>query len=118
MTGKTDVVEEEVVVTQTRPKAQPRKKQPKKQPRYNVILWDDDDHSYEYVVAMMGKLFGHPTEKGMQIAVEVDTTGRAICLTTTMEHAELKRDQIHAHGKDPLIKRCSGSMSASIEPVE
>jgi len=52
----------------------------------------------------------------MQIAVEVDTAGRAVCLTTTKEHAELKRDQIHAYGRDALIGRCQGSMWATIEP--
>lgn len=92
-------------------------KKPKRQPRYNVILWDDQEHSVEYVVAMMQKLFGHPVEKGMQIAMEVDGQGRAIVLTTTKEHAELKRDQIHAFGKDQLIATCQGSMSASIEPM-
>lgn len=102
-------------VVQTKTKSH-RKKKPKRQPRYHVILWDDDDHSYDYVIRMMAELFGHPVEKGMQIALEVDTSGRAICLTTTMEHAELKRDQIHAYGKDDLIARCKGSMSASIEP--
>jgi ATP-dependent Clp protease adaptor protein ClpS len=90
---------------------------PKRQPRYNVVLWDDNDHSYEYVIAMMRALFGHPTEKAFHIAEIVDSRGRAICLTTTLEHAELKRDQIHAYGKDQLIARCAGSMSASIEPV-
>ena len=30
-----------------------KKHKNKKQPRYNVVLWDDDDHSYEYVVLMM-----------------------------------------------------------------
>ena len=88
----------------------------KRQPRYHVMLWDDDDHSYDYVIRMMQKLFGHPVERGMQIAVEVDTAGRAVCLTTTREHAELKRDQIHAFGRDGLIERCQGSMTASIEP--
>ncbi len=53
--------------------------------------------------------------KGYEVAKEVDTVGRAVCLTTTLEHAELKRDQIHAYGKDTLIARCQGSMSASIE---
>jgi ATP-dependent Clp protease adaptor protein ClpS len=54
----------------------------------------------------------------MQMAVEVDSTGRVIVLTTTKEHAELKRDQIHAFGPDPLSSReCVGSMSAIIEPV-
>ncbi len=90
---------------------------PKKQPRYHVILWDDNDHTYDYVIRMMRQLFGHPTPKGLQIASQVDQRGRAICLTTTMEHAELKRDQIHAYGKDIMIDRCQGSMSASIEPV-
>jgi ATP-dependent Clp protease adaptor protein ClpS len=89
----------------------------KRQPPYNVILLNDDDHSYEYVITMLQKLFGYPAEKGFLMAQEVDTTGRVIVLTTTLEHAELKRDQIHAFGPDPLIPRCKGSMSATIEPA-
>jgi ATP-dependent Clp protease adaptor protein ClpS len=95
-----------------------KKKKPKRQPRYNVILWNDDDHSYEYVIAMLKELFGHPEEKGYLLACEVDKSGRCVVLTTTKEHAELKRDQIHAYGKDALISQCKGSMKASIEPVE
>ena len=102
------------VATTTVVKPKDEKKR-KRQPRYHVILWDDDDHSYDYVIMMMRKLFGHTLEKGLEIAVEVDSSGRAICLTTTREHAELKRDQIHAYGKDDAIARCKGSMSASIE---
>lgn len=94
-----------------------RRKKPKRQPRYNVILWDDSDHTHQYVIGMVQQLFGHPVETGFQIAEEVHTRGRAIVLTTTMEHAELKRDQIHAFGKDPHNPECQGSMSASIEPV-
>lgn len=89
----------------------------KRQPRYQVVLWDDNDHTYQYVVRMMRELFRFDTAQAMDIAVRVDTTGRASCLTTTREHAELKRDQIHAYGKDELIAGCAGSMTASIEPV-
>jgi len=100
------------------PKRKPSQKQEtKKQPRYSVILWDDADHSYDYVILMMKSLFRHPIETGFQIAKEVDASGKAICLTTTLEHAELKRDQVHAFGKDELIARCKGSMSCTIEPV-
>ncbi|MEI7781414.1 MAG: ATP-dependent Clp protease adaptor ClpS [Planctomycetota bacterium] len=88
---------------------------PQRQPRHHVILWNDDDHTYAYVVAMLRRLFGHPAEKGFQLAREVDLQGRAVVLTTTKEHAELKRDQIHAFGADRLIARSKGSMSASIE---
>jgi ATP-dependent Clp protease adaptor protein ClpS len=98
-------------------KEQERKK-PKKQPPYHVVLWNDEEHTYEYVVAMLMQLFGHTKEKGYLMAVEVDMRGRAIVLTTTREHAELKRDQIHAFGKDDYIENCKGSMSATIEPAE
>ncbi len=67
---------------------------------------------------MMREVFGHPFEKGFDIAKTVDSMGRAVCLTTTREHAELKRDQIHAYGRDALMPRSKGSMSATIEPVE
>ena len=107
--------------TIVRPKRESRPSQeehPKRQPRYNVILWNDEDHSYAYVVAMLMQLFGHPQEKGYQLASDVDTLGRAVVLTTTREHAELKRDQIHAFGRDMFIDDCAGSMSSSIEPIE
>jgi len=89
---------------------------PKRQPAYHVILKDDDDHTYEYVIGMLGKLFGCTDEKAYQLATEVDETGRVIVDTTTLERAELKRDQIHAFGRDWRLPRCAGSMSADIEP--
>ena len=89
---------------------------PKRQPRYHVLLWNDDDHTFQYVIAMLKQLFGHPPETGFKLAKEVDAKGRVVVLTTTKEHAELKRDQIHAFGADKLIARSKGSMSASIEP--
>jgi ATP-dependent Clp protease adaptor protein ClpS len=90
----------------------------RRQPPYHVILLNDDDHTYEYVIVMLKDLFGYPLEKGYQLAKEVDTRGRAIVCTTTLERAELKRDQIHAYGPDPRIPRCKGSMQAIIEPAE
>lgn len=90
----------------------------KRQPRYHVILWDSDEHSYEYVMRMMRELFGHKPEQCFKIAQTVDEQGRAVVLTTTKEHAELKRDQIHAYGKDEIIAGCKGAMWATIEPEE
>jgi ATP-dependent Clp protease adaptor protein ClpS len=113
----TDQAAVEALPEIVRPERERAGSRPKRQPRYSVILWNDEDHSYEYVIAMLAELFGHPPEKGFQLAAEVDTAGRAAVLTTTKEHAELKRDQIHAYGKDILIAECKGSMSASIEPA-
>ncbi len=105
------------VIEPAQKRAEKEETKRKRQPRYHVILWDDDDHTYEYVVLMMRQIFHHAYTRGYRIAQSVDLAGRAVCMTTTKELAELKRDQIHAFGKDLLIGRCAGSMSASIEPV-
>ena len=94
-----------------------QKDKTKKQPPYHVILLNDDDHSFEYVIGMLQKIFGHPPERGYKMALEVHTRGRVVVDTTSKERAELKRDQIHAFGADPWITRCQGSMSAIIEPA-
>lgn len=91
---------------------------PRLLPLYHVILLNDDDHTYEYVIDMLAELFAYPAERGYKLAKEVDTQGRAIVLTTHKEHAELKRDQIHAYGSDVRVMRSKGSMRAVIEPAE
>jgi ATP-dependent Clp protease adaptor protein ClpS len=91
------------------------KRKKREVPRYHVILWDSDQHTYEYVERMLRELFGHSPEECHKMAETVDTQGKVIVLTTTKEHGELKRDQILAYGKDPLMRGCKGSMHATIE---
>ncbi|HOA53900.1 MAG TPA: ATP-dependent Clp protease adaptor ClpS [Thermogutta sp.] len=113
-----DAMGQDVGEIQVRPRRKRRERTDTRHiPRYHVILWNDDDHTYEYVIKMLMQLFGHPFEKAYQMAKEVDLSGRCIVLTTTKEHAELKRDQIHAFGRDPLVAECRGSMTATIEPA-
>ena len=90
----------------------------RRQPPYHVILMNDDDHSYHYVIEMLQELFGHPVEKGYQLARVIDTKGKAIVCTTSLERAELKQEQIHAYGPDPMIAKSAGSMTAVLEPAE
>ena len=85
------------------------------EPNYHVVLLDDDDHTYEYVIEMLGKVFGFGREKAYRMACEVDASGRVIVATLPLERAEFKRDQIHAYGADWRIPRCKGSMSATLE---
>lgn len=91
---------------------------PRLAPRWHVVLINDDDHTYEYVIEMLGKLFHYDLFKAFAMAREVDTTGRVIVETTVLERAEFKRDQIHAYGADWRIDRCKGSMRAVLEPAE
>ena len=107
----------EGIATLVPSKQRQAERQRRRQPRYNVLLWDSDDHTFEYVEKMLRELFGHEKEQCHKIAEAVDEQGRAIVLTTTKEHAELKRDQIHAYGKDHL-EASKGSMWSTIEATE
>jgi ATP-dependent Clp protease adaptor protein ClpS len=97
------------------PKRRPKSK---KLPPYNVILLDDNDHTVDYVVEMLAKLFGYAESKGQEMAQAVDSQGRVIVLTTHKELAELKRDQIVGYGADWRLEKSKGAMSAVIEPAE
>ena len=100
------------------PKYRTSEPETRRQPRYHVVLWDDEEHTYTYVIDMLKHLFAIPKENGFKVAEQVDHHGRASCLTTTLEHAELKRDQIRAFGNDPRNPQSRGSMAASIEVAD
>jgi ATP-dependent Clp protease adaptor protein ClpS len=85
---------------------------------YNVVLLDDDEHTYDYVVEMLQKLFFMSAEQAYNHAVEVDKTKRTIVLTAELEPAEYAQRQIHSYGADWRMPKSKGSMSAVIEPVD
>ena len=89
------------------------------EPRFEllVVLLDDDDHTYDYVIEMLCKLFFKTVEEAYRNAVEVDSAGRTIVMTCEKEAAEYARDQIHGYGADWRMPKCKGSMSAVLEPA-
>ncbi len=86
-------------------------------PQYNVVLLDDDDHTYEYVIEMLTKLFCLTADEAYRRAAEVDATGRTIVITCELPQAEFGRDQIHGYGADWRMPGSKGSMSAIVEPA-
>ena len=113
-----DGLEGTVVTVIPKPETKPKRdKKGKGVPKYHVVLWDSNDHTYQYVETMLRELFGHTAEDCHKLAEAVDKEGRAIVLTTIKEHAELKRDQIHAYGKDHT-EASKGSMWSTIEKAD
>lgn len=86
-------------------------------PLFHVVLLNDDEHTYDYVVEMLATIFCVSPETAFQHAVEVDTTGRTIVMTCEREQAEFGRDQIHSFGADPRMPQSKGPMSAVVEPA-
>jgi len=87
-------------------------------PLYSVVLLDDNDHTYDYVIEMLQKIFIFSLEQAYHHAEEVDRCGRTVLITCHLPEAEFARDQIHAYGPDWRLPRSQGSMSAVIEPAK
>src|SRR5580658_1276400 len=88
-----------------------------KGPLYRVVLLDDDDHTYDYVIEMLQKIFIFTAEQALRHAQEVDAMGRTVLITCELPEAEFARDQVQSYGRDWRLPRSKGSMSAVVEPA-
>ncbi len=77
-----------------------QKTRPKRQPPYAVIVHNDEEHTFAYVIEVLQRVCGHPLEKATQLTAEIHYTGRSVVWTGALEIAELKRDQIRGFGPD------------------
>jgi ATP-dependent Clp protease adaptor protein ClpS len=84
---------------------------------FHVVLLDDDEHTYDYVIDMLQKLFFMAVETALRHAIEVDSTGRTVVITCEKSEADFARDQIHAFGADPRMPKSKGSMTAVVIPA-
>lgn len=110
------VADETTVATLSEPKTK-NSTATKRMPPYHVIILNDEEHTFEYVIELLAKLFGHSRTKGEELAWTIHTRGRAVVYTTHKEKAELKREQVLAYGPDPRMTISKGSLGCYIEPA-
>lgn len=84
---------------------------------YHVIILNDDEHTFDYVIEMLQAIFNMPYATALAHTMEADATGSSIVLTTHLEEAETKRDQVHAYGPDWRMPDSRGSVAALVEPA-
>ena len=84
---------------------------------YHVIILNDEEHTFEYVIEMLQAVFSFPYATAAAHTMEADATGSSIVWTCALEEAEQKRDAIHAYGPDWRMPNSRGSVSALIEPA-
>ena len=93
------------VAEQAKPaQAKPQSK-PKRQPPYQVVVLNDEDHTFAYVIEGLVRFCGHNIERAFQLATTVHHSGRAAVWTGSLEVAELKRDQLKGMGPDFYAER-------------
>lgn len=84
-------------------------------PTWKVVLLDDDEHTYDYVVEMLMDCCSLSRESAFRCAVEVDLTGRTTVFYGPLEECRRRRDRVHGYGADPRLARSRGSMKAEIQ---
>lgn len=67
---------------------------------YELVLLNDDVHSFEYVIAMLHDLFGVSWDTGYGMAETIDYRGERVLFTGTWQEAEQKRAEVLAYGPD------------------
>ena len=84
-------------------------------PLYQIILFDDDEHSYQYVIEMMMNIFSKSVEEGYRVAYDVDFLGQAVVKVCPIDEARRGLREILQYGPDPNMEASTGSMRATIQ---
>lgn len=87
---------------------------PTSEHQYNLVIFDDDEHSYAYVIEMMVNLFGMSQQEGFDIAYLVDHNGEAIVKTCGFEEAVIGKEKIQGYGPDSRSEGSKSSMRAEV----
>ncbi len=90
----------------------------KRQPPYAVVVLNDDDHTFDYVMVVFQKVFGYELEKCFKLAKMIHERGRAIVWVGSLEVAELKKEQIQSMGPDTFNrhKKVDWPLGVDLEP--
>jgi ATP-dependent Clp protease adaptor protein ClpS len=73
-------------------------------PLFNLVLWNDDFHSFVYVIKTLVEVLHISEQDALEFALKAHTEGKTIILTTQFEEAEFKKEQIESRPNDPYTK--------------
>jgi ATP-dependent Clp protease adaptor protein ClpS len=62
---------------------------------YAILMLNDDDHTFDYVTVLLNKIFKHPVRKCHELAQSIHKHGKTVVWTGTLEHCELKVEQVN-----------------------
>jgi len=88
------------------------------QPPYNVIIFNDDYHSMQFVAEVLCKVLGCTLDRAVLLMLQAHHMGRAIVWTGSKEVAELKAEQIRTfHETRDGDGAKLGPLDCTIEPA-
>lgn len=86
-------------------------------PPYNVVLLNDDYHSFEFVVEVLISVLGLSVEDAVAAMLEAHTRGRSVVWSGAKEVAELKAEQVTTPRERRTGGLDLGPLDCEIEPA-
>ena len=88
-------------------------------PPYRVVLLNDDDHTFAYVIRMLRQVFRMRLERAEALTRRVHVEGQAAVWMGSKEVAELKQEQVVGFGPDFYASQTVRyPLGCMIEPVD
>lgn len=72
-----------------------------------VLVWNDEEHSAEFVIGVLMEVCKLSLQDAIQTTFKIHTEGKAAVISGLLEYCELKRDQI-ATFRDAVIIAAGG----------
>ncbi|MBA2362710.1 MAG: ATP-dependent Clp protease adaptor ClpS [Chloroflexia bacterium] len=72
---------------------------------WNVLLWNDDHHSMDYVVLALVRTLPVDAEQADSIMLDAHSHGKTVAWSGAKEIAELYRDRLEGYGLGATISR-------------
>ena len=82
---------------------------------FKVVLFNDEEHTYDYVVEMLTLACKLSRDNAFRCAVEVDLTGRTVVYYGSQSDCGKIRSQIMVYGPDHRLPQSMGSMNAEVQ---
>jgi len=85
---------------------------------FRVVVHDDPDHTFEYVIALFSKELAIPESAALDLAVEINDEGHAVVRRMDdLPAARALEERLLSGGPDPRLARGDGSLIVSVEEV-
>jgi ATP-dependent Clp protease adaptor protein ClpS len=87
---------------------------PDESAEYDLVILNDDTHTFEYVIGLLHDLFGVPWDDGFGMTETIDYRGERVVFTGTWQGVMQKRAEVIAYGPDPWLPNSTGPLKVEV----
>lgn len=89
------------------------------QPPWEVVVFNDEEHSYQYVIMVFVRVLQISTERALDLAYEIDNCGEAVVAGgLTQQKAEAIASAIAGYGPDPFMVQINIAKGRPLEGLK